>query len=239
MEYTQIQNIPHFRESFPSPSYKSNEYGRSRSPSCNSSTYIAPLSASSLQAYNMMNHSNYNHNTNTNNITKRKAQEFDMMPNEDLHLANSKRFMIEHPNRIQFSASRQRQESGCSVSSSSSWSSSASFSTVCTTASTTAIVPDLSAPSPNRSQASSRSPSPSESVSNVEEYNPLWHLCDAIDLSEKQDAPIQKSSSKSISNKRDDGMYGLKIVFLEPNWLAEHIAKSKKVVALRRQQQFS
>ncbi|KAF9429327.1 hypothetical protein BGZ76_001453 [Entomortierella beljakovae] len=235
MEYAKISNLstslPHFHESFPSPSYKSNEYTRSNSPSCN--TYITPLSASSLQAYNNMNSSVMN---------KRKANDFDIAyQNENMNdYQGNKRLMIDHPVRLQFSGSRQRQESGCSVSSSSSWSSSASFSTVCSSV----TVPDLSSSSPNRSLASSRSPSPSESVHNGDVYNPLWHLCDAIDLSEKQEAPINKANirteSKSShalkSNKRDEG---LQIVFLDPNWLEEHMAKSKKIVALKKQQQYS
>ncbi|KAF9086144.1 hypothetical protein BGX27_003256 [Mortierella sp. AM989] len=228
MDYSKISNIatslPHFRESFPSPSFKApHDYARSRSPSCN--TFVAPLSASSLQAYN---------NMNASIISKRKAHDFDVLLQTDNHneFHDQKRMMIDRPNRMQFSGARQRQESGCSVSSSSSWSSSASFSTVCSSA----TIPDLSTSSPNRSLASSRSPSPSESVSNGEEYNPLWHLCDAIALSEKQDAPKKTVTPKS---KRDDSMYGLKIVFLEPNWLEEHIAKSKKVAALKKQQLYS
>ncbi|KAF9351567.1 hypothetical protein BGX26_010455 [Mortierella sp. AD094] len=222
MEYSKISNLatslPHFRESFPSPSFKApNDYA------CN--TFVAPLSASTLQAYNNMNASMMN---------KRKAHDFDILLQNENEFHDQKRMMIERPNRMQFSGARQRQESGCSVSSSSSWSSSASFSTVCSSA----TIPDLSTSSPNRSLASSRSPSPSESISTGDEYNPLWHICDAIALSEKQDAPKKNTvpSPCTPKTKRDESMYGLKIVFLEPNWLEEHIAKSKKVAALKKQQ---
>ncbi|KAF8928239.1 hypothetical protein BGZ58_009799 [Dissophora ornata] len=78
-----------------------------------------------------------------------------------------------------------------------------------------------------------------------EEYNPLWHICDAIALAEKQDVPKKMNRTKVAAGSSipytpkakqgDDN--GLKIVFLEPNWVAEHIAKSKKVAALKKQQQ--
>ncbi|KAF9205067.1 hypothetical protein BGZ49_004516 [Haplosporangium sp. Z 27] len=230
MEYSKISNIgaslPNFRETFPPPSFKNNEYARSRSPSCN--TFIAPLSASTLQAYNNMNASMMN--------SKRKAHDFDILLQNENEFHDQKRMMIERPNRIQFSGSRQRQESGCSVSSTSSWSSSATFSTVCSSA----TIPDLSTSPPNRSLSSSRSPSPSESISSGDGYNPLWHICDAIALSEKQEIPVKKTnvrrSGSPSKSRRDESMYGLKIVFLEPNWLEEHIAKSKKVAALKKQQ---
>ncbi|KAG0002512.1 hypothetical protein BGZ80_010661 [Entomortierella chlamydospora] len=224
MEYSKISSLPHFRESFPSPSFKGpNDYA------CN--TFVAPLSASTLQAYNNMNASMMN---------KRKAHDYDILVQNENDFHDPKRMMVERPNRMQFTGTRQRQESGCSVSSSSSWSSSASFSTVCSSA----TIPDLSTSSPNRSLASSRSPSPSESISTGDEYNPLWHICDAIALSEKQDAPQKNTRSTTGSSssactpkaKQDESMYGLKIVFLEPNWLEEHIAKSKKVAALKKQQ---
>ncbi|KAI8594388.1 hypothetical protein EDD21DRAFT_393682 [Dissophora ornata] len=231
MEYARMPNIatalPHFRESFPSPSLKvPKEY---ESTPYNNNTFVAPLSASSLQAYNNMNASMMG--------TKRKSGDFEHIQNEnELSLHDPKRTMLERP------FGRQRQESGCSVSSASSWSSSASFSTVCSSA----TVPDLSASPQSRSLTSSRSPSPSESLSEGgEEYNPLWHICDAIALAEKQDVPKKMNRTKVAAGSSipytpkakqgDDN--GLKIVFLEPNWVAEHIAKSKKVAALKKQQQ--
>ncbi|KAG0201688.1 hypothetical protein BGX28_005556 [Mortierella sp. GBA30] len=183
--------------------------------------YIAPLSASSLKTYNDMSGSS---------MLKRKAlqHEAELEP---------KRMMM-FP-----SFGRQRQESGCSVSSSSSWSSSATFSTV-SSASHSASSPSLS-PSPRSAyKSSSPSPVPSESTSTMEgdESNPLWQICAAIDLigdtpqAKKRASahPYAKRSFKPIYG--DDSPYGVKIVFLAPNWLSEHIAKAKEVAALKRLQ---
>ncbi|KAG0370015.1 hypothetical protein BGZ54_008098 [Gamsiella multidivaricata] len=176
--------------------------------------------------------------------TKRKVHDFDVPLQDEFEtIHDSKRLMLDNPRvGLPISGTRQRQESGCSVSSTSSWSSSASFSTVCSSA----TVPDLLPSPPSRSVASSRSPSPSESATDGDEYNPLWHICEAIALAEKQNGPLAqvkktaaaanaKSGSYSTitpftprtKRERDDSMCGLKIVFLEPNWLAEHMAKSK------------
>ncbi|KAI1316954.1 hypothetical protein EDD11_009198 [Mortierella claussenii] len=211
--------LPHFRDSF---------FAFTSPNDC--STYVAPLSASSLQAYNNMNASM--------NMHKRKTHDFDILLQDECEPHPSKRAMAD---TYLFPGTRQRQESGCSVSSTSSWSSSASFSTVCSSA----TVPDLMSASPtSRSLTASRSSSPSsESTVEGEEFNPLWHLCDAIALAEKQDTPFTSSTRRSTTTvlhkakQVADDMPGLKIVFLEPNWLADHIAKSKKVVALKRQQQ--
>ncbi|KAF9914138.1 hypothetical protein BX616_008890 [Lobosporangium transversale] len=227
MEYA--TSLPHFRESFTS--------FESPSDYTYSNTCIAPLSASSLQAYNSMNSSMM--------TKKRKAHDFDFpLQNKDESHA-PKRLMFNQSHNhgvIAFPSTRQRQESNCSVASTSSWSSSASFSTVCSSATipTTAALPDLSSSPTNRSM-SSRSPSPSSELgSDSEEFNPLWHLCDAIALSERQRTSVNGTAKQltlpnTMHNQVNDSMYGLKIVFLEPNWLAEHIAKSKKVAALKKQ----
>ncbi|KAI8348777.1 hypothetical protein B0O80DRAFT_429470 [Mortierella sp. GBAus27b] len=260
MEYARMPNIasslPHFGEAFPSPSLQ--VYSRPQSPP---TSYVAPLSASSLQAYNEMNASI---------MSKRKVRDFDILLQNE---AESNHIPFHDPKRLYLerglhvSGTRQRQESGCSIMSTSSWSSSASFSTVSSSSSAasspttttlspssspvTAALPDLTSSPTSRSLSStsssrSRSSSP-PSDSDSEEYNnPLWHICDAIALAEMQDcnkatatttnSSVRTQPSTTIYNKtRSDD--GLKIVFLEPNWLAEHMAKSKKVAALKKQQQ--
>ncbi|KAG0242687.1 hypothetical protein BGX31_011682 [Mortierella sp. GBA43] len=188
MEYARMPNIasslPHFGEAFPSPSLQ--VYSRPQSPP---TSYVAPLSASSLQAYNEMNASI---------MSKRKVRDFDILLQNE---AESNHIPFHDPKRLYLerglhvSGTRQRQESD----------------------------------------------------SDSEEYNnPLWHICDAIALAEMQDcnkatatttnSSVRTQPSTTIYNKtRSDD--GLKIVFLEPNWLAEHMAKSKKVAALKKQQQ--
>ncbi|KAF9122556.1 hypothetical protein BGW39_009654 [Mortierella sp. 14UC] len=216
MEYSKMPNIqtalPHFRDSFPSPSFPT---------SSSQKTYIAPLSASSLQQYNTQNN-------------KRKAFEVededqDYSPED----SNKRMMMMMSRHRVgSFSGARQRQESGCSVSSTSStWSSSSSFSNISTCS---------ASKSPSLSSSPSLSPiEMDESSSPVPaEFNPLWHLCDAIALiSEPAPSSTLRSSkpvTKSSSPKKDDSPYGLKIVFVAPNWLAEHMAKSKKAAAMKK-----
>ncbi|KAF9365198.1 hypothetical protein BGX34_011002 [Mortierella sp. NVP85] len=228
-----------------------------------SNTFVAPLSASSLQAYNQMNAS----------IMKRKAEhhhDHDNDHNNHLSLRDPKRPYLERGGYHVPSGTRQRQESGCSIMSASSWSSSASFSTVSSSSASSSpssspvsvVLPDMASSPRTRSLSSaSRSPSPVESD---EEYNnPLWHICDAIALAEKQDDCKKTTSGSHVRSDRfqsgsmtiDNGHHhhthdnynhnynktssddGLKIVFLEPNWLAEHMAKSKKIAALKKQQQ--
>ncbi|KAF9105736.1 hypothetical protein BGX29_011519 [Mortierella sp. GBA35] len=220
--------LPHFRDSFPSPSFPPPQ-----------KTYIAPLSASSLQEYNMATNNNNNSSSNSN---KRKAFEFDHQQQQhdcDYHQDSNKRTMMMMSRHRSFHTStmgsRQRQESGCSVSStSSSWSSSSSFSNI----STTSI---SKSPSPSSSSFSSPRLAPEESEHVVDEFNPLWHLCDAIALisepasltkSTVASAPVKSSETSS----KDDSPYGLKIVFVAPNWLAEHMAKSKKAAAMKKLQ---
>ncbi|KAF9181858.1 hypothetical protein BGZ51_005138 [Haplosporangium sp. Z 767] len=208
MEYSKLPNIrtslPNFRDAFPSPSFEvPDDYSRVPSPSSSSANvYIAPLSASSLKAYNNMN-------------GKRKAL-----------------FEVGHESkRMMFS--RQRQESGSSISSTSTWASSGTFSTV-SSASYSSPSPILSASprtiSKSSSPSPSLSPSLSESTSSTSGFNPLFHLCDAIALSEKKDSIENVGPSASSAAPRST----LKIVFLKRNWLAEHIAKSKEVAALKR-----
>ncbi|KAG0302325.1 hypothetical protein BGZ98_007604, partial [Dissophora globulifera] len=194
--------LPHFRDSFPEPA--PHHY-----------SYLAPLSASSLQAYNAI-HS-----------AKRNASHLDLDSNDtSSSIDHNKRILLDRP------FARQRQVSGCSVSSASSWSSSASFSTVSSS-------PSSSPSSLAEPLSASRSPSPVESFSDnsssSDEYNPLWHICDAIALAERQD--VKKPAGAKTIRRDHQGAYGVKIVFLEPNWLAEHMAKSKKVAALKRRQQ--
>ncbi|KAF9272459.1 hypothetical protein BGZ68_002397 [Mortierella alpina] len=229
MEYSKIANIatslPHFRDSFPSPSFDAPlEY---KSSASSTGIYIAPLSASCLKTYNDLSGSP---------TLKRKAHSYE----------------AEHePKRIMVpSFGRQRQESGCSISSTSSWSSSATFSTV-SSASLATSSPSLS-PSPRSAyhKSSSPSPAPSESTSDGDEANPLWQICAAIDMigdnhqgkkttsygiaARSYTSGSYKKSFKSMYG--DESPYGVKVVFVAPNWLAEHIAKSKEVVALKRLQ---
>ncbi|KAF9966073.1 hypothetical protein BGZ70_003378 [Mortierella alpina] len=230
MEYSKIANIatslPHFRDSFPSPSFDAPlEY---KSLASSSGIYIAPLSASSLKTYNDLSGST---------VLKRKAHS-----PEVVH--EPKKMMVP-------SFGRQRQESGCSISSTSSWSSSATFSTV-SSASLATSSPSLS-PSPRSAyyKSSSPSPAPSESTNDGDESNPLWQICAAIDMisdnhqSKKQissgttarpyTSGYYKKSFKSTTYG-DESPYGVKVMFVAPNWLAEHIAKSKQVAALKRLQ---
>ncbi|KAF9941965.1 hypothetical protein BGZ67_003536 [Mortierella alpina] len=228
MEYSKIANIatslPHFRDSFPSPSFDAPlEYKSSAS----TGIYIAPLSASSLQTYNDLSGSN---------MLKRKTHS-----REAEH--EQKKMMVP-------SFGRQRQESGCSISSTSSWSSCATFSTV-SSASLATSSPSLS-PSPRSAyyKSSSPSPAPSESTNDGDEFNPLWQICAAIDIIGDNHQGKNKTSSgiaarpyTSNSYKKsfkstygDKSPYGVKVVFVAPNWLAEHIAKSKQAVALKRLQ---
>ncbi|KAG0260319.1 hypothetical protein BG011_001967 [Mortierella polycephala] len=205
MGYSKLPNIgtslPNFRDAFPSPSFEApDDYSRVPSPS-SANVYIAPLSASSLKAYNNMN-------------GKRKALI------EAGH--ESKRMMF----------SRQRQESGSSISSTSTWASSGTFSTV-SSVSYSSPSPILSASprtiSKSSSPSPSLSPSLSESTSSTSGFNPLFHLCDAIALSEKDSTENAGPCASSTAQRST-----LKIVFLKRNWLAEHIAKSKEVAALKR-----
>ncbi|KAF9913051.1 hypothetical protein EC991_005919 [Linnemannia zychae] len=217
MEYSKMPNIqtalPHFRDSFPSPSF----------PTPSQKTYIAPLSASSLQQYNTQNN-------------KRKAIEVEDEDQEDYSPEDSNKRMMMMMSRHRvgsFSGARQRQESGCSVSSTSStWSSSSSFSNISTCS--VSKSPSLSS-SPSLSPVEmdeSSSPVPAE-------FNPLWHLCDAIALI-SEPTPSSTVQSKTTvtksSSKKDDSPYGLKIIFVAPNWLAEHMAKSKKAAAMKKLQ---
>ena len=231
MEYSKIANIatslPHFRDSFPSPSFDAPlEY---KSSASSTGIYIAPLSASSLKTYNDLSGSS---------MLKRKAHSQE----------------VEHePKRMTVpSFGRQRQESGCSISSTSSWSSSATFSTV-SSASLATSSPSLS-PSPRSAyhKSSSPSPAPSESTNDGDESNPLWQICAAIDMIGDNHQGKKKASPSSGSVARpytssgykksfkstygDESPYGVKVVFVAPNWLAEHIAKSKEVAALKRLQ---
>ncbi|KAF9562939.1 hypothetical protein EC968_005043 [Mortierella alpina] len=227
MEYSKIANIatslPHFRDSFPSPSFDAPlEYKSSPS----TGIYIAPLSASSLKTYNDLSGSS---------MLKRKVHSHE----------------AEHEPKKMMAPSfgRQRQESGCSISSTSSWSSSATFSTV-SSASLATSSPSLS-PSPRSAyyKSSSPSPAPSESTIDGDESNPLWQICAAIDMigdnhqvkkpsSSSAARPYPTSSYKKSfkSTHGDESPYGVKVVFVAPNWLAEHIAKSKQVAALKRLQ---
>ncbi|KAF9156879.1 hypothetical protein BG015_011529 [Linnemannia schmuckeri] len=216
MEYSKMPNIqtalPHFRDSFPSPSFIT--------PS-SQKTYIAPLSASSLQQYN----------NSSNN--KRKAFQVEQDDDEDYYHeqdSNKRMMMMLSRHRGSFSSTRQRQESGCSVSStSSSWSSSSSFSNI-----STASV----SKSPSLSSSPSLSPVEMDESSALPEFNPLWHLCDAIALISEPTpsaAPTKKTVAKSPkTSSEDNSPYGLKIVFVAPNWLAEHMAKSKKAAAMKK-----
>ncbi|KAG0299313.1 hypothetical protein BGZ97_003781 [Linnemannia gamsii] len=220
MEYSKMPNIqtalPHFRDSFPSPSFIT--------PS-NQKTYIAPLSASSLQ--------HYNSSTNNNN-NKRKAFEVDQTEDDYYHEqdSNKRMMMMLSRHRGSFSSTRQRQESGCSVSStSSSWSSSSSFSNIST---------DSVSKSPSLSSSPSLSPVEMDESSGLpEEFNPLWHLCDAIALISEPTpstaTPAKKAIAKSPKSEESNSPYGVKIVFVAPNWLAEHMAKSKKAAAMKKQ----
>jgi len=229
MEYSKIANIatslPHFRDSFPSPSFDAPlEY---KSSASSTGIYIAPLSASSLKTYNDLSGST---------MLKRKA-----------HYPE-----VEHePKKMTVpSFGRQRQESGCSISSTSSWSSSATFSTVSSTSLATSS-PSLSPPPRSASyKSSSPSPAPSENTSDGDESNPLWQICAAIDMiGDNHQGKKQISSGttarpytssyykKSLkSTYRDESPYGVKVMFVAPNWLAEHIAKTKQVAALKRLQ---
>ncbi|KAF9928417.1 hypothetical protein FBU30_002375 [Linnemannia zychae] len=203
--------LPHFRDSFPSPSFVAPSQQK---------TYIAPLSASSLQEYNAA-------------TNKRKAFEIDDQDNYYPEDSNKRMMMLMSRHRGSFGGPRQRQESGCSVSStSSSWSSSSSFSNISTAS---------ASKSPSLSSSPSLSPVEMEESSQGE-FNPLWHLCDAIALiseptsSKKTVAASPKSNSSSPKTPSDESPYGLKIVFVAPNWLAEHMAKSKKAAALKKLQ---
>ncbi|KAK3844623.1 MAG: hypothetical protein J3R72DRAFT_437587 [Linnemannia gamsii] len=220
MEYSKMHNIqtalPHFRDSFPSPSFLA--------PS--QKTYIAPLSASSLQQYN---------NTQNN---KRKAFQVEDEEQEDYSPEDSNKRMMMMMSRARvgsFGGPRQRQESGCSVTSTSStWSSSSSFSNISTTS--------VASKSPSLSSSPSLSPVEMDESSSAipAEFNPLWHLCDAIALisepTPSRTATVQSKTvtHKSSSPKKDNSPYGLKIVFVAPNWLAEHMAKSKKAAAMKK-----
>ncbi|OAQ35922.1 hypothetical protein K457DRAFT_132558 [Linnemannia elongata AG-77] len=215
MEYSKMPNIqtalPHFRDSFPSPSFVT--------PS-SQKTYIAPLSASSLQQYNSSNN-------------KRKAIHQDEDDEDDYYHeqdSNKRMMMMLSRHRGSFSSTRQRQESGCSVSStSSSWSSSSSLSNISTAS---------ASKSPSLSSSPSLSPVEMDESSGLPEFNPLWHLCDAIALISEptpSSTPAKKPTVAAKSPKSENNSpYGLKIVFVAPNWLAEHMAKAKKAAAMKR-----